>query len=270
MPKNPAQRSEDGIIVTPDFIAVIDGSTSKSQRRCHRLPLTARRSTSNGELAMLTVAATIKTMPAATTCHQFCHAATLALRRRYVKSLLPHLAQHPEDRLTASAIVFSRLHRQLWLVGDCQCLVDGLHFDNPKPYEEQLARQRADLIRSVTGRQPTVADADAARQAIIPHMLQAMQQQNKTYSVLDGFPVAMNHVQTVTLSLQPHQLVLATDGYPFLLPTLDRSEALLQQQLSEDPLNIGPRFMATKALMPGYNSFDDRAYIRFDIYSKRH
>ena len=36
VPKNPAKRSEDGIVVTPDFIAVIDGSTSKSRVRLSR------------------------------------------------------------------------------------------------------------------------------------------------------------------------------------------------------------------------------------------
>lgn len=34
--KDPAKHCEDGIVVTADFVAVIDGSTSKSRRRCHR------------------------------------------------------------------------------------------------------------------------------------------------------------------------------------------------------------------------------------------
>ena len=33
VPKSPQKKSEDGIVVTDDFVAVIDGSTSKSQFR---------------------------------------------------------------------------------------------------------------------------------------------------------------------------------------------------------------------------------------------
>ena len=287
-PKDPTKRSEDGIVVTDDFIAVIDGSTSKSKLRCH-FDLSLR-SHSNGELAMLIISRYIRRMPKDSSCRQFCTGATKAIRDRYNKSLLPHLSEHPEDRLTASVIVFSRLRRELWLVGDCQALLadnselkaensvlNSQLIDNPKPYEQKLAQERAGLILSSTayqewlakGRGPLTPDllaaADAARQAIIPHMLQYMQQQNLSYSVLDGFPVAKSKVRILPIDFQPHQLVLASDGYPFLCSTLVESEARLALQRQQDPLNVGPAFMATKAFLPGNNSFDDRAYIRFEI-----
>lgn len=286
VPKNPAKRSEDGIVITPDFIAVIDGSTSKSQRRCHK-DFSIRKH-SNGELAMRTVAAFIKKMPKDISCHQFCKVATEAIRRRYIKSLLPHLAEHPEDRLTASCIVFSRLRRELWMIGDCQALVSPHEaheahkpnkpheanephepnkpqfFDNPKPYEAELAQLRANIIAN----SPTpeaFLENDTAREAIIPRMLETMQHQNNGYSVIDGFPVDEKHVRIIPLDFQPWHIVLASDGYPFLCPTLAESEARLDEQRRSDPLNIGPAFMATKAFIPGNNSFDDRAYISFSV-----
>jgi glycerophosphoryl diester phosphodiesterase len=268
--KNLQKRSEDGIVTTADFVAVIDGSTSKSQRRCHRSMSLVQRS--NGETAMLTIASYIRKMPKNSSCHQFCLGATQAIRQRYKKSLLEHLAQHPEDRLTASCIVYSRLRRELWFIGDCQALVIGntqpphpTYYDNPKPYEQELAQMRADIIKASPQPWSHFLDEDTARQAIIPRMLETMQQQNKTYSVIDGFPVDESHVRVITLDFQPWQLVLATDGYPFLCPTLKESEERLEEQRQQDPLNIGPRFMATKAFAHGNNSFDDRAYIRFDI-----
>ena len=91
-----------------------------------------------------------------------------------------------------------------------------------------------------------------------------MQQQNNGYSVIDGFPVDMAHVKTFTLDFRPWEIVLASDGYPFLCPTLAESEERLAWQRENDPLNIG-QFKATKAFTPGSNSFDDRAYIRFDV-----
>ena len=225
---------------------------------------------------MRTVAAFIKKMPKDISCHQFCKGATEAIRRRYIKALLPHLAGHPEDRLTASCIIFSRLRRELWMIGDCQALVSPhdthearkpnephepnppQYFDNPKPYEQELAQLRADHIKAGL-------TADAAREAIIPRMLETMQHQNNGYSVIDGFPVDEKHVRIIPLDFQPWHIVLASDGYPFLCPTLAESEARLDEQRQGDPLNIGPAFMATKAFIPGNNSFDDRAYISFSV-----
>ena len=105
---------------------------------------------------------------------------------------------------------------------------------------------------------------DTARKAVIPRMLETMQQQNNGYSVIDGFPVDEAHVKTFTLDFQPWEVVLASDGYPFLCPTLAESERRLAWQRENDPLNIG-EFKATKAFAEGNNSFDDRSYIRFEV-----
>jgi len=226
---------------------------------------------------MLIISRHLRKMSKDSSIQQFCAGATRAIRAHYKEDLLPHLAFHPEDRLTASVVVFSRLRREVWMIGDCACLIDGTLYENPKPHERLLAEERTAIIKSspayqawlAAGKGPIPPDlqaaVDAARQAIIPHMLQSMQQQNLTYSVLDGFPVAKSKVRVLPLDFSPHQLVLASDGYPFLCPTLAESEKLLARQREEDPLNIGPRFQATKPFLPGSNSFDDRAYIRFDI-----
>ncbi len=216
----------------------------------------------------------IRHMAADTSCHQFCVGVTAAIRRRYrpflgigSRQVLQQLAQHPEERLTASAVVYSRRRRELWFVGDCQALVGGVRYENPKPYEERLAAQRAREVQRLLAAGKSEADLlarDEARAAIIPQMLQEMQQQNVTYAVIDGFPIPEAHVPVLPLNFQPWEIVLASDGYPFLCPTLAESEERLQQQAHDDPLNIGT-FKATKAFTPGYNSFDDRCYIRFKV-----
>ena len=261
VPKNPKKKSEDGIVVTADFIAVIDGSTSKSQLR-HSLWR------SNGRYAMQLISRYISRMPKTTTCDEFLRGVTAYLRRHYKSSLLPRLAEHPEDRITASAAIYSRVSREVWMIGDCQCLIGNQYYDNPKPYEAELAAMRADEARRLLAQgvpQDQLLRNDTARPVIIPRMIETMRQQNVSYSVLDGFPVARNHVRILTLDFQPWEIVLATDGYPFLCPTLEESERRLRQQRDSDPLNIGPDFQATKAFHPDNNSFDDRAYIRFQV-----
>jgi glycerophosphoryl diester phosphodiesterase len=150
------------------------------------------------------------------------------------------------------------------MIGDCQCLVGDTFYDNPKPYEQELAEQRAAIIEQSTGDKLQFLQHDTAREAIIPHMLETMKQQNKTYAVIDGFPIPQRYVRVITLDFQPWEIVLASDGYPFLEPTLQKSEEKLALQKATDPLNIGV-FKATKAFSEGNNSFDDRAYIRFSV-----
>ena len=262
IPKNPAKKSEDGIVVTNDFIAVIDGSTSKSPyQHCPWM--------SNGRYAMQLVSRYIRRMPADASCQQFCKGVTRAIARHYwLRFPKQRMAEHPEERLTASAVIYSRLRREVWLVGDCHCLIGGQYYDNPKPYEEQLAEMRAAKVVSLLAEGYTESQLrqrhDPAREVMIPTMIEVMKNQNITYAVIDGFPIPQQFVPVITLDFQPWEIVLASDGYPFLAPTLAETEALLDAQRQNDPLNIG-QFKATKAFVEGNNSFDDRSYIRFTV-----
>lgn len=55
--KHSPETCEDGLVVTDDFVAVVDGSTSKS-------PVQLRDDMRNGRYCMLEVSEFIKTMPA--------------------------------------------------------------------------------------------------------------------------------------------------------------------------------------------------------------
>ncbi len=88
-------------------------------------------------------------------------------------------------------------------------------------------------------------------------------QQNIAFSVVDGFDIPMEKVKVVKVPTG-HEVVMATDGYPFLLPTLAESENALTRLLATDPLCIS-EYLATKGVMEGNVSFDDRAYIRLKL-----
>jgi glycerophosphoryl diester phosphodiesterase len=102
--KSPAKKSEDGIVVTDDYIAVIDGSTSKTDRRFSLFR-------SNGRYCMQLISRYIRHAKGTLSCQQFCNGATRAIASHYKKRDWQRLAAHPEERLTASAIVYSRLNR---------------------------------------------------------------------------------------------------------------------------------------------------------------
>lgn len=251
---------EDGVAATADFVAVIDGSTSKSPYRID--PQMA-----NGRLCMLTVANYIRHMAAGMSAREFCQGVTSAIRNIYLAHGVDmrRLAENPAERMTASAVVYSRLRRQVWMIGDCQCIVGGIRHDNPKPYEREIASRRAEHIHLALANGACADDFrhdDEGRAAILPQLVAACKGQNKAFAVIDGFPIPFEYVKIIDANSGDGDIILASDGYPFLYPTLRESEDALARQLAADPLCIGT-FKATKGLMHDNRSFDDRCYVRF-------
>ena len=58
--------------------------------------------------------------------------------------------------------------------------------------------------------------------------------------------------------------ILASDGYPKLMRTLELSEAELENLRINDPLCINT-YKSTRGWTDGKKALDDRAYIRFNI-----
>ena len=284
--KKSPEACEDGMVVTDDFIAVIDGSTSKTPK--HLNP-----DMKNGRYAMMLISEYIREeLKADASVDDFCQGVTAFIYNKVYEKLgvEERLKEHPEERLAASAILYSRTRNEVWMVGDCQAIIDGKLYENGKPYEEKIARKRVELIEQ--GLSPA-----EARKQIEPLLVEAMLSgQNQTYTVIDGFPIYREGVKVVSVSdsssvqdsvpasdscsvqdpvscsgsasasdtipSSSSEIVLASDGYPFLEPTLAASEAALAEQIANDPQNIHS-FIATKGIVEGNKSFDDRTYIRF-------
>lgn len=278
--KKSPEACEDGMVVTDDFIAVIDGSTSKTPK--HLNP-----DMKNGRYAMMLISEYIREeLKADASVDEFCQGVTAYIYNKVYEKLgvEERLKEHPEERLTASAILYSRTRNEVWMVGDCQAIIAGKLYENDKPYEEKIARKRVELIEQ--GLSPA-----EARKQIEPLLIEAMLSgQNQTYTVIDGFPIYREGVKVVSVSdscsvqdsvpasdsvpcsdsvsasgtipSSSSEIVLASDGYPFLKPTLAASEAALAEQIANDPQNIHS-FIATKGIVEGNKSFDDRTYIRF-------
>ena len=267
--KKSPESCEDGLVVTADFIAVIDGSTSKTP---HHLSPDMK----NGRYAMVLISEYIQhELKPESTVEDFCEGVTSYLYNKVYRQqgIEKRLQAHPEERLTASAILYSKAKNEVWMVGDCQAIIDGKLYENNKPFEDIVARRRVELIRQ--GFTP-----QEARKTIEPLLIQAMLEgQNKTYTVIDGFPIYQKGVKVVSLNapqknvetdvadslpLPTKEIVLASDGYPFLKPTLTESEEALAHLLAYDP-QCTHEFIATKGIVVGNKSFDDRTYIRFQI-----
>lgn len=254
---------EDGYAVTEDFAAVVDGSTSKAKRQ------TGIPGPTSGLRAMRTVLSALPSLPAESTLEQALAHFTSALRKA-----TPNLKELPaEERPTCSAAVYSRTRREIWLIGDCQCRFGGQTYTHPKLIDSVLTQMRCDAVRYFLKRGATQEELrrdDRGRAFILDALREQTNFQNDpnpynpfSYPVLDGTPVDPRSVAVLDASRAP-AIVLASDGYPALFDTLAETEAHLRQLLRQDPLCIEAN-PATKCLVSGNRSFDDRTYLKIEI-----
>ena len=264
--KNTVATCEDGIVVTDNFAAVVDGSTSKSSFRMD--------GKTSGLMGMELVCDALRQLPPDCSVQEAVNFLTGRIRRFYDEhQLYEDAKRHGEHRLTASAVIYSCQKHEIWMVGDCLCRFNGKTYGNPKPVDKLLADIRSDILHYLLRKGHSIAslqEHDLGREWIFPCLKDQCSFQNAEdigqwgYAVLDGFPVDISLVRILPVPVNAEFLVLASDGYPVLADTLEESEALLARQLAHDPLCIGS-FRSTKGLMRGNVSFDDRSYLRVEM-----
>lgn len=251
------EKSEDTIVNTPDFIAIVDGVTSKSNFEYH--------DKTTGKLASTMIAGVIERLP---------KDATLAVLIKQVNQRFADFYQHVEftaDRasqgLQAVAVIYSRFRNELWQVGDAQINLDGRLLTNPKPSDLVLSNMRSLILRL----SPDGSDeSDPGREAILPWILKATQFANSAdsewgYSIFNGESIPKSLVKIYPLTNnKSHEIVLASDGYPKAERTLADSESGLAEVLKNDP-SCSHAYRSTKGLKQGNRSFDDRSLIHFTV-----
>ena len=262
--QTPDSLCEDGIAVGADFAAVVDGSTSKGSLRVG--------GKTSGRLAMeILTDAVANDLAPTDDMRQAADKLTARVRRFYeANGLCDEALRHPENRLTASLVVYSARRHEVWFMGDCQCRFGGTTYTHPKPTDSLLSAMRCSILRHLVSKGHSIAALqarDLGREWIWPFLKDQCAFQNATdagpfgYAVIDGFPPRTDLMRRLPLPESLSELVLASDGYPVVCDTLEASERELSRLLAEDPLCMGEH-PSTKGLKPGNTSFDDRTYLR--------
>ena len=260
--KSPAA-SEDGIILTKDFAAVIDGATSKSAF--------AFEGKSSGRVSMELVLEAISEFPRDITAEDAVKAITKKIYDFYVKhNLLESVNETPGARLTSNGVIYSMERKELWQIGDCQAMVGDTHYMNDKEIDDIMSAARSAYNEVVLLQGKTLDDLrtqDVGRDFIFPFLkiqgaLQNAHGHPYGFPVLDGFDIDMN--QVLVIPIKGKEIILASDGYPTLFKTLKESESFLKKVINEDPMLIR-LYKSTKGVQKGLDSFDDRAYVRFTV-----
>lgn len=196
---------------------------------------------------------------------------TEQINRFYIdNNLLETVETAPEKRLVAQAVIYSHARNEVWQIGDCQCLIGNTTSSNEKEIDRVLANFRSVINELALLKGATMEELmtdDVGRNFIYPvlqdqALLQNCPDQKQPYAfpVLDGFPVNENKILIFPAG-DEEEIILASDGYPLLSPTLKESECYLKYILEYDPLCMR-LYKSTKGVAAGNFSFDDRAYLK--------
>ncbi|MBQ7840698.1 MAG: hypothetical protein IJ390_09495 [Lachnospiraceae bacterium] len=250
------ETNEDRLFINDHFIAVIDGATSK-----------------NGKTFMGKTAGQLSAQIAVEVLQELDGTETEEIVIGRIQSAMRQWKEEfaLEERglfLCASAVIYSIERKQIWSVGDSPYSVNGVAGKGSKKVDDVLADARAlaiqfCLLEGMT--EQALLKEDAARKMILPFL-----QKQKILENTDGefgFPVLngddrVPKIEIIDVS-EGAEVILASDGYPFLEGTLKESEERLKKIITEDPLCYR-QFRTTKGVREGNVSFDDRTYIRFE------
>lgn len=258
-PKGNPALMEDTYVLTPNYIAVFDGATPKTVFRFPdgRTP---------GQIVAQTLAGVVKKLPDDCTARR----AADIMSDAVADALQGHSGE-------ASGVIFNRLHKEIWSIGDCQFALlydDGSieRHHTEKLIDRQLSDWRSSIVSSYLSRGLMTPDEimadDPGRRIIQPFITRQTIYQNRTdelgFGVFDGRHIPDEFIEIYPVGSRVAAVILASDGYPTLHRTLEETEAALQRMLQSDPLCIGA-LRGTKGLKQGHSAHDDRTFVRVDI-----
>lgn len=245
--------NEDVLLDTPDWLIVCDGATDKTGKTFH--------GKTGGYVTAHLTAKTIAQQPSGTPLSKLIN----AINENYALTF-PNLLSI--DRPSCTFVALDKHAATVHRVGDVSWSDGNTVYEGYMVIDEIHANMRAAYLEMLMLDGATKHDLmehDPGRQIIFPGLRRQGALRNTasefSYGAIDGRPVPERFMETWKLDNSVTEVIIATDGYPALLPTLKESEEYLQQELDNDPLRIG-KHRGTRALIEGYNSFDDRTYVR--------
>lgn len=261
--KNNEELCEDGLVITKNYIAIIDGVTSKGNILWQKM-------TSGVYVKKLLIDA-IKNMSPDLNAEDSITYLNTFIKEEYEKNnIYEYVKEHPEERLQANLIIFNISKNEIWMWGDCQALINKKLYHKEKKTDKILSEVRSLLIDLELKNGKTIEDIienDIGREYILPLLKKSIVYNNTMgeygCNVLDGFKIIPKNVIKIKVK-ENDEIVLASDGYPVLKNTLKESEEKLLEILKKDPLLIHI-YKSTKGLQQCNISYDDRTYIKFIV-----
>jgi hypothetical protein len=248
--KNEEKGSEDGVLVTPDCVAVFDGvSSGTSSVRIEGL--------TPGQFA---VQAGMKAL-----------AETAQFSNE--QDIVPHVSRavaeavrtHSSDSVPSFVFIAFLPKKNLVIrVGDCSYLFDGIGHNPGLKVDDVKGIVRKRLLKNKTVEE--ILQNDTARERVHeltktwqPHFKNNPEDLNLGYAAVDGSHVPNSLVEYIPVTSEVKSIVLASDGYhpSILRETLAETEQGLENMIIEDP--TGLQYNSTRNVEPVP---DDRTYVK--------
>lgn len=252
-----SQACEDIIVNDKYFKAVIDGATSKSAF--------LHNGKTGGRLAAELIAETIQSFDERET-------AISALRKLdlAVANICQTIGSKTDNSIQASVIIYSKYRREIWNYGDCNLMINEKNIYHNKIVDNILSHLRSFVIAAHLkqgGKVDDISDHDIGREAILPYLKMQNVFANSDgyfgYPVINGMGINEKHILVYKVVEGDH-IVLASDGYPKLFSSLQKTEEYLQSILQTDPLSYLENIQ-TKMCYKYNLSYDDRTYYSFFV-----
>ena len=246
---------EDMLFVSDDFIAVIDGVTAKTDILFD--------GKTGGKAAAEKICEAISSFSKDVNIKEAVESLSRSVKSLYNKDT-------PSGSAAASVIIYSNFHKEIWSVGDCQCYVNDVFYSHEKEIDSIVSDMRAlvlEMSRREGASDEDLSQKDVGREFILPVIKKQQMFANAggkfSYGVINGSEVLSR--DTVIHKVNAgDEIVLASDGYPKLMRTLEESEFLLREEIKNNPM-CDKNFRSTKGVQKDLLSFDDRTYIRFRV-----
>lgn len=253
---------EDGYFISENFVVVVDGVTSKGK-------LMWDGNHTSGYFAKELILKSVKEIAPDTAKEDFFKIVTEAVFAGYGERLGIAM-ENVEEQLQAHIIVYSDFFRQIWSYGDCQCIINGVWHSHEKEVDSITSNMRSLLLELEILKGKSIEqliENDVGRAYILPLLTQQNLLSNHDgpfgFYNINGLNFRADKIVCYDIE-ENSELVLASDGYPTLMNTLEESEKNLSDVLKNDPLCFR-QFRSTKGIKNGNVSFDDRTYIRFIV-----
>ena len=253
---------EDAFVVTSDFACVVDGVTSKSDKNIEGMRA--------GAFVSRLIVEIVKELRPNMECKEALRFITKRMIEKYKeKGLYEILTDDLLLQPAACMVIYSKARNEIWMVGDCQALVDGQLYTNEKKVDETIAEMRSYWLEGeiISGKTiEELIEQDTSRDVLKPFFEKQICFQNSgfesdySYEALAGFK-EVSKFKLVKFDALPSYVVLASDGFPILRPTLEETLEELEKIKREDPLMFRIH-KSTKGVKKGANSFDDCCYLK--------
>lgn len=255
--ENNPETCEDGLIIGPHLVAIIDGVTSKGSHLWH--------GKSSGRYARDLLINYLQRDVELQTAVQLLENLDRILHESIKAATLPSV-EYPR----AAIILYNDVYREIWSYGDCQCRINEAVYTHTKAIDELNADLRALYLEYYLTQGMSIEELqknDLGRKAIQQNLIMQFSFENKPgqlgYPILNGQGIEKSMIKRYPVS-EGDVIVLASDGYPVLKESLVECEIELDKIRESDPMCFR-MYHATKGIKRENVSFDDRAFCKFEV-----